>query len=229
MLAHNAPQDIPFNFMSLPSFDLSEEAEIAEFKKFAQSVGAGLIIIDALADVLRGHNENTVGSTEPFFNTLRTVAEDLHAAILIIHHNNKSGTIRGSSVFAATVDLLLSIESPPDSDLIYLHPLKTREAAPQPITAQIHFNGDQFHLTQSNSTPPFALPESTIKSEILAYLAKHGNATTPELMAWLSENQPGAVRNAVYDLVGTKQIRRINVEEKNKAALFELTDRGQSA
>ncbi len=62
-----------------------------------RDVDAKLVIIDALADVMAGGDENSVKDTQPVFMQLRKIAEETGAAILVIHHVNKMGDYRGST------------------------------------------------------------------------------------------------------------------------------------
>lgn len=229
LLAHDGDKDTPLYFMSLPGFDLRLQSDCKILKTNVEQVGAGLIVIDALADVIRGGDENTVLSVTPLLDNLRLLAEDCHAAVLLLHHNNRTGAFRGSSHIAASVDLMLSIESPTDSTFITLKPLKTRYASPQPFAARAHFEPDRFWLTAEHDPVPelAAQPKlSPASIRILQTLAKRGSATTPDLMSAITQNAPGAIRNLVNTLAASEYIVRTDGGARGTPATYELTVKG---
>lgn len=224
--AHQAKPDIPFHYMSLANFDLRDPDECLALQEAAESVSAGLIIIDALADVIRGSDENSVLAIQPFFTRMRHLAEATHSAVLILHHNNRSGSFRGSSVISAGVDLLLSIESPPDSSLIHLRPLKTRDAAPEPFSARIHFNGDQFHLTPSNEKPGTKRTDRSTATAILDLLAESKEADTQQLFNRMDGISLGTIRNALHQLKLSGLIERSDGGSMGSKASYQLSVKG---
>lgn len=227
--AHHAPTDAPFHYMSLPNFDLRDPDECQRLMESAQSVNAGLIVIDSLASVIRGSDENSVLSLQPFILRMRYLAEAAHTAVLIIHHNNKSGIFRGSSVISAGVDLLLNIESAPDSAHIHLQPLKTRDAAPEPFSALAHFAPGRFHLTlaPSEASPPPAPiptpPRRTTATSILDTLAELKEADTQQLLAQLNTVTLGTLRNTLHQLKLSGLIQRADGGPKGTKASYQLT------
>lgn len=229
LVAHSGTAETPLFFQSLPGYDLRSVEDAHILQEAVEECSAGFIVIDALADVLRGGDENSVLSVTPVFNNLRRLAEDCHAAILIVHHNNKTGGFRGSSSISAGVDLMLSVESPADSPLIRLQPLKTRHASPRPFTAEAHFETDRFWLSlaQSESTQLIVSPKlSPTANRVLGFVARRGQASTPQLMAEISENSPGAIRNLIHDLVAGGYLVRVDGGSRGAKATFELSARG---
>jgi RecA-family ATPase len=83
------------------------------------------VIVDALADVMPGRDENAVKDTAPIFLTLRKIAEETQCAIIVIHHSNKTGGYRGSSAIKGAIDLLLSVEKKNE----ITHMISNRESA----------------------------------------------------------------------------------------------------
>ena len=121
---------------------------------------------------------------------------------------------------------MLSIESPADSDIINLRPLKTRDASPTPFSARIHFEGNKFWLTPQNETTRRVFAE--VESAILKHLASISTSTTPALMAALDMFSPASVRQAVYDLKVAGYVARINGEKRGAVAEFQLTPKGRA-
>jgi hypothetical protein len=229
LLAHDATPETPFHYMSLPNFDLRDPDECYQLLQAAESVKAGLIVIDALADVIRGSDENSVRAVHPFFIHMRYIAEATHSAVLILHHNNKSGSFRGSSIMSAGVDLLLSIESAPASTRIDLVPIKTRDAAPEPFSARAHFEPDRFHLTpetyQEGEGAPAPARQNTATA-ILDLLTKHGQADTESLLSQLPGVTLGTVRNCIHQLKLSGLVERADKRNTGAKALYKLSVKG---
>lgn len=80
-----------------------------------EQANAGLVVIDALSDVMPGRDENSVKDVQPVLLALRRVAESTGAAIVAIHHANKNGGYRGTSAIKGEADLMLMVESKPGS------------------------------------------------------------------------------------------------------------------
>ena len=219
--AHGGTDACPIHYFCLPQYDLRGSADCVEVLGNAQSAGAGLIIIDALSNVLRGGNENTTTSVIPILNNLRLLSEMANCAILLVHHNKKTGGFRGSSAIAAGADLLLSIQSPPGESLIQLQALKSRIVSPQPFAAQIHFEGDLFYVTDSDQV--HERKYGSAASAVLDYLQRHGQATTPELVTVIDYLSKSAVRQAVYQLMRSGHINRIDPGARREVATLELS------
>lgn len=221
---------LPLHFVSFGGYDLRQPQDIDHLIQRALTFDAQLIVIDTLAGVLRGGDENSVLSIQPLLYNLRRLAEHCRAAVLLVHHTNRSGSFRGSSSISAGVDLLLGIQSPEENH-IHFETLKARHAAPPSFAAHAHFvqteSGQlRVHLTAVDHHPQLAQRSLRpgILTDILAYIEENSSATTPQLIAWHAEYSPGTVRNAVHQLMTSGQIRRVNDGLHGKTALFELTD-----
>jgi len=228
--AHQAPPRTPLNFMSLPGFDLRSAEDAAELAEFALSIRAGLIVIDALADVMRGGDENSVLSVQPVFFHLRHLAETCRATLLVLHHTNKHGHFRGSTSISAGVDLMLSIESRPDDSLIHLRAHKARDVFPRPFSARAHFEKDRFWLTPTDETQASsAVPQlGSAASAILDYLVANGQATTPQLMAVINTGTPATIRHTVHELMAAGYLDRVDGGRRGKIAIFRLSSKGRA-
>ena len=69
-----------------------------------------LIVIDTISRTMQGLNENAQESASTFTglaDALRTVGSG--TSVLALHHENKDGSMRGSSVFAADADVVLRV------------------------------------------------------------------------------------------------------------------------
>ena len=123
--------DIPLASVSLAQFDLrSNPQDLAELILLIQETEAKLVIIDALADVMLGGDENAVKDTQPVFAGLRMASEVTGAAFVVIHHSNKQDGYRGSTAIAGALDTMLKVDSKAESDLITFKSEKVRDGEP---------------------------------------------------------------------------------------------------
>jgi hypothetical protein len=195
---------------------------------------AGLVIIDALADVMPGGDENSVRDTALVFANLRRAAELSGEAICVIHHANKSGTYRGSSHLKGAVDLLAFVESAPGAETIQFSMPKTRDFAASLFAAAIHF------VPPSNPQRVWldpAEPQKARKSEfklndairhILRYLRDNGSVARKALLASDMQNHsPGTLKNNVYTLIDLDYVQRVDGGGQGAEAVYGLTDTGK--
>ena len=225
-LGHSANEETPFHFISMGNYDFRDVDEAIDLSEHAHSVDACLIVIDALADVMVGGDENSVLSTQPILRNLRALAIDCDAAVVIVHHNNKSGAFRGSTTLQAAVDHMLSVYSPPGQNLIRLSTLKSRDLEPITLHARAHFEPDRFYLTPTDETFPPHL--SKVERAVLSFIGEHETVSTHDLQTSLDFTSPGNIRTALHNLKGSKYIQRINGDKRGEKAILQLTDKGLS-
>ncbi len=234
--AHHAPPETPLHFASLGAYDLRQRKEAIYLTQEAQSLGAGLIIIDALVDVLGGGDENSVPSIQPVLLNLRWLSEAAQAAVIVIHHTNKSGIFRGSSSISAAVDLMLAVRSAAGSSLIHFEPLKARTSMPLPFSAHAHFQNaapgipERFWLTPTDEQPA-ATPARGLglaATAILNYVAANNDATTSQLMTQLDAGAPATIRSVLYQLTTSGLLTRSDDGPRGKTAQYRLSDKGRA-
>ncbi|MCX6065491.1 MAG: AAA family ATPase, partial [Chloroflexi bacterium] len=124
---HDAGHATPLYYVSLAAFDFGKADDVNQLHSLITQTGARFVVIDALADVMPGRDENAVQFVQPVFIALRKVAELTQAAIVIIHHSNKAGGYRGSTAIKGAVDLMLQVESQPESPNIDFKTEKARD------------------------------------------------------------------------------------------------------
>jgi hypothetical protein len=209
--AHNSDPGTPLAYTSLAGYKLNDPEDTDALIKRALSMKAGLIIIDALSDLLSAIDSN--GSIQTVLFNLRRLSDTCHAAVVIIHHTNREGGYRGSSSIAAAVDLMLEITSPPADNLITIRTLKSRFQSPDPFYALAHFattseGNPRFNL--SVTKPPVLASPSPLSSSageglgvrgaILNFLSTHPNSTRAKITNALPEYAEGTIRNALKEL-----------------------------
>jgi hypothetical protein len=107
---HNALDlaDVPV-FVRGGAFDLREEyLAIADDVKAISDVG--IVVIDTLAAATPGANENTSEDMGAAIDAAQKIIEYTGASVILIHHSNNQGTIRGWSGLRGAVDNQIRIE-----------------------------------------------------------------------------------------------------------------------
>lgn len=89
-----------------------------EFLEISAQVNAignvGVVVIDTLAAVTAGANENTSEDMGAAIDAAQRIIENTGATVILIHHTNKMGDIRGWSGVGAAVDNKIRIERKDD-------------------------------------------------------------------------------------------------------------------
>lgn len=119
---------------------------------FADSIGiASLIVIDTLARCAPGLDENDASEMGLFIESVAIIAKQTKAHVIIIHHNNKTGTARGSTALPAAVDTHIAVTR--NSNTVTLQMLKQKDAEEiEPITLQAVETKDSLKLTLKPTT-----------------------------------------------------------------------------
>src|SRR3972149_5937041 len=83
--AHGAGISTPFDFISLGGYDFRDSADADQLIHRALGRGSGLIIIDALANLMRA-GENNLASVQRVLFNLRRMAENCKPALVVTPH-----------------------------------------------------------------------------------------------------------------------------------------------
>jgi hypothetical protein len=87
----------------------------------------GLIVLDTLARCFVGGDENSAKDAGLFVAGLDRIRQATGATVVIVHHNNRSGTSRGSSAFEGAMDTI--IQASKNHTTISLKCMKQKDAA----------------------------------------------------------------------------------------------------
>jgi hypothetical protein len=227
---HGADEQTPVFYASLAMIDLTEDTGGDELEALILGSGAGFVVIDALADIMPGADENAVKDTQPVFLRLRGVAERTGAAIVLIHHTNKAGGYRGSSAMSGAVDLLLSVRSEPQSPNIDFETTKVRDTEPQYFSAVAHFDAspDPFNPEALSVYLTEAVKQTQQKLRdgpafVLRYLEENeGTATLEEITSHADSCTENQAKRGVYDLAKMGLIFRVDAGGRGSKATYSI-------
>jgi hypothetical protein len=221
----------PIAYMSLNLLDMRKADDVTALHLAIVQANAGLVIVDALADIMPGADENAVKDVQPVFAQLRSIAEATQAAIIVIHHSNKAnGGYRGSTAIKGAVDLMLMVESAPESKHITFKAEKARDIEPRTFSAVANFATDagQFYLTACEVQQT---REHMSKGErfVLGYLLENPNTDIETIADSATICAPATARSAVYRLAERKYVTRTDERKTGRGnkAVFDLTDSGR--
>jgi len=224
---HNADDSTPVSCVSLAAFDFGKPDDIGELYNLIIASQSQLIIVDALADVMPGRDENAVKDVQPIFLALRRIAEETQTAIIIIHHANKGGTYRGSTAIKGALDLLLSVESKTGTNEITFKTEKARDTTASSFGASAVFMPDSFLLSASAT----ATGQTFSKGEkyVLRYLLENGASTIKDISSHADSCSEVTARNCTYALAGAGLAERTDGGGSGVKAVYNLTDKGREA
>jgi predicted ATP-dependent serine protease len=218
--------DIPIEFVSLANFKLDKKDDLPELQQLITDTGAGLVIIDALADVMDG-DENAKKDTQPVFTALRKLAELTGAAIIIIHHANKGGGYRGSSAIKGALDFMYKVESDEESNFITFKAEKARDSKAASFTAAAHWTENQFYLTPAEAKPKEKRMTEGMQY-VLRYLKRQGPSPISHITAAVDTCSERQARDGIYSLAKPEWnlIYRTNPNDKGQGveAIYALRD-----
>ncbi len=228
-----ADLNTPVFCVSLAAFDLGQPNDIGELHQLILSTKASLVIIDALADVMPGKDENAVKDVQPVFLALRKIAEETRAAILIIHHANKVGGYRGTTAIKGALDLLVSVESRAGTPGITFKTEKARDTVASSFAASAVFMPGSFSLSAAEAAPTAETSPgdkfSTGERYVLAYLLDRGTSTVSDISSNAGLVSVATARNCTYSLAARGFLERTNGGGQGVRAEYNLTEKGSLA
>jgi hypothetical protein len=92
---------------------------IEEFKFWAYDINPIFIVIDTLARAMLGENENDTAVMGKFIAQCDILMRDLDCGILLVHHTNRMGYLRGSIALDGGADSMLKIHAEDDVHIVY--------------------------------------------------------------------------------------------------------------
>jgi hypothetical protein len=142
--ARDLPPDLPLTYYSMPSpwLNANDKTSMGELINRVNDLGAKLVCIDNLG-VVSGDAEENSSEMAQVMSFFRQLAEDTEAAVVLIHHQRKTGiavgrsgdALRGHSSIEAALDLALMIEREEYADTVSIKATKVRGADVLPFAA----------------------------------------------------------------------------------------------
>ena len=96
------------NFYSLPNITCSEEG-LAVMGAFVESTGTEVLVLDPLMYFTDG-DENTIADMRSQLYGLVNIAKSTGCVVIMVHHENRSGTYRGTSAIKDSSTLMLHMQ-----------------------------------------------------------------------------------------------------------------------
>ncbi len=208
----------PIFYISLAGFKLDDPNDPILIHALIEKTGARLVIIDALADIMDG-DENDKKDVQPVFNALRKIAENTDSAILIIHHSNKAGGYRGSSAIKGSIDLMVQVTSENGSNLVNFNTEKNRDGDKTSWAAEAIWTEDQFYL---KPTTRQVNEHGRAETHIINFLTENGASYIDEMIASAELCSSQGARQAIYSLARKGSIIRTNTGTRRRA-IYELS------
>ncbi len=191
-----------------------------------QQTGPRLVIIDALVDVMLGGDENAAKDVQPVFARLRALADQYRAAVIVIHHANKSGDYRGSSAMLGAVDLMLTVERHEGRPLIF-ESVKYRDGDKVSFAAWPRFAESSFELVTADGALT-APPMSDDERKVLMYLRDNSRSLLVDVSQNTRDVDAEVARQSYYRLEKKGLAYRVDEGTQGTRATIVLTDRGRN-
>lgn len=154
MIGHDVPRSTnpPIYAHCKTGFDAGNKEDIAKLDNLLTTTQAKFVILDSLAAITPGLDENSSKAMRPPLDALQALAQKHNAIIFVIHHNNKNGNFRGSSAIRDSVDYLFEVKR--QSNTITITGNKTRDYCEDDIdiSAIMHFDENIFYLEESQTS-----------------------------------------------------------------------------
>lgn len=220
---------------------------VAAFRQMLKDTGErdGLIFVDTLARAIAGDNENAAEDMAHFVEQRQgAIARTAGAAVLVVHHENKAGGIRGSSVNFASQDFVLHVERTDQKGGVRQVTIeKSKDGTEGPLFSfmlsehELGIDADGDRITsctvQRIDTPPGSDESLTAAQRAFldAFKAARAEITDPETGEVLSAATSDAVRKAMIGQVPNKSTRgnyRTRLENDGlPCGIIEVTIAGQ--
>ncbi len=229
----------PLTIMELADGDLGKPETIQMIERHILTTGARLVIFDPLISFKGDADEDKAGEMDPILDALRKLAQKYKCAVVVIHHNNKSGGYRGSVVIKQRSDTLINAEGDPSKKTLQLTTPKSRNMPNFTMNIRVIFDPEGRYVRVESNDQGTAESDDdndgsnkTVNLEAVLYVLEElergpqkkrdleRNADSHNLKAY-------QVKNAIYSLdkpQGDKpaRIKRIDGGKPGEASVYAL-------
>lgn len=228
-----ASENLPFYATVMNRFDLRNDEDVQRLEGMITDCQAGLVIIDALADVAPGADENSVKDMMLLMGNLRRLAESLDIVIVLIHHNTKSNgsAYRGSSAIAGAAALMVAVQSEAKEGLVKFDIVKHWDGEPGTFYAVAEWDdfSDTFTLTPTAQSKSPQLSNAEV--HVLTFVGDNQAAELAAIQASTLAFTASTLKTAVVELVkrGFLANTSQNSGGRGRRAVYTLTAQGEKA
>lgn len=219
---------------SLPQLfdDLSEES-ILRFAEEIEEAGITLdaMVLDTFAKAILGAEENSNSDMSKALATLQKARERLGCATILLHHINKSGTIRGASAIDGDLDVLLQVEWDEESgdrrfSYVFAKDLGPFDAIPFELDVM---DEDVPGSIRVNWTPGRRAHGMSAIDRILAVMRQdpHSVWTLGQIKGVLGDLASNTIQTALSRETDREHPRVAIIKDGAKAIRYRLTSGGQ--
>lgn len=129
---HHGVGPSPDFFMLPESIGLVEASQADDLIEAIQAVGITptFVVLDTLARTLGPGDENSAEDVGKYISAAGRLQAEFGATVVIVHHNGKNGTYRGSSALLGAVDTMIEVEADGDGVRLVCSKQKDNEAFP---------------------------------------------------------------------------------------------------
>lgn len=103
----------------------------------------GIIIFDSMTDWLQGKDENNCSEMTVFALKFRRLAR-LGSGVIVLHHENKAGTVRGSTSIPAGSDMAMKMSKNDVTDIVTIQSERFRMCADWELQFKIDFHSPRW-------------------------------------------------------------------------------------
>jgi len=183
MLGEDIPNSIPFMASPLPRLNFTKDEDVQLLRDQIVKHAFGLVIIDAMIDVIGDADENSASSINPVMMQLSKLAKETKAAIILIHHTGKDNKYRGSTAIPGSVDLMMYLKKEQEKTLTFSI-IKARDIDDDlKFTGRAYFSPmkDKFWIVGKGPNQLKKSEAPNAEAKIIQYLIKQPDSTIREI------------------------------------------------
>ena len=194
-------KNLPLYYCQQP-YDFNDFEDVDNFRreldKMVEETGKkpAMIVLDPLASFLSG-DENSSHETSQFRKIMDDIIATYNTSVVIIHHANKKGEIRGSTAWRGWADSMLEfkrrkapVKNGKESTVVDIKVEKIRDGEPPKGNATILTFHPEINVTRGINTFSIvdlkgdqdAFMHNTVAMEVYDYVSQCGPVTQKEIM-----------------------------------------------
>lgn len=187
-----------------------------------RKMGVGLVVFDALSDIMVGGDENTSKDITQLFTNLREIMNEAGCSIILIHHKGKNGDYRGSTDIKAKADNLLVLAA--KDGYVTIKSEKLRNGEPVVLHTTAIFSKASVRLEVPQRQYVVA---GLTEAEEIVYKMFADNPdkqfTLKDIQEGVNGIEPSTAKKAFYSLARDKELTRVVPRERQeKKYAYEL-------